>query len=72
MQPHYVPPAAQPELAALPVHLIVRDYPETLAVFRRHGVDLPRQGGEPVLAAVEGDAGALLAALAEAIAWRGR
>lgn len=70
MRPECVGPAAQPELAALPVHLIVRDYPETLAVFRRFGVDLPRLGGGPVAAAVEGDAGPLVEALAEVIAWR--
>jgi hypothetical protein len=72
MRPDFVRPVAQPELAALPVHLIVRDYPETLAVFRRFGVDLSRRGGEPVLESVAGDAGELVEALAVAIAWRER
>lgn len=58
-------------LAETPVHVVVRDYPETLATFRRFGVDLPRRGGGGVFQAVEGDAGALLGALAEAVAWRG-
>jgi hypothetical protein len=58
-------------LAETPAHVVVRDYPETLATFRRFGVDLPRRGGVAVFAAVEGDAGELLDALAEAVAWRG-
>jgi len=58
------------ELGALPVHVVVRDYPETLAVFRRFGVDVPARGGGPVSGAVDGDAGPLLDALAAAIAWR--
>lgn len=63
-----LPPA--PELAALPVHAVVRDFPETLGVFLRFGVDLPGRGGGPVAAAVDGDAGPLLDALAAAAAWR--
>lgn len=58
------------ELAGRPVHTIVRDYPETLAVLRRFDVDVPRRGGVSLHEAVDGDAGALLDAIAEAIAWR--
>jgi hypothetical protein len=58
------------ELAALPVHVVARDYPETLAIFRRLGVDVPRRGGVSVSEAVDGDAGPLLDALLEAIRWR--
>jgi hypothetical protein len=50
----------------------VRNYPETLAIFRRFGVDLLRRGGGPVTGVVDGDAGELLDALVEAIAWRGQ
>lgn len=70
MRPIVTRPRPRPELAILPTHLVVRDYPETLAVFRRHGVDLPRRGGDPVMELEDGDAGALLDALAEAIEWR--
>jgi len=65
-----VPPDSPAVLAALPVHVVVRDFPETLAVFRRFGVDVPRRGAAPVSAAVAGDAGPLLDALAQATAWR--
>lgn len=65
------PPGAA-ELAALPVHVVARDYPESLAVFRRVGVDVPRRGGVPISEAVRGDAGPLLDALLEATRWRGR
>lgn len=64
-------PRTLPELAATPVHVVARDYPETLAVFRRSGIDLQGRGGGPVSAAVDGDPGPLIDLLAEAIAWRG-
>ncbi|MBI4409938.1 MAG: hypothetical protein HY561_09535 [Gemmatimonadetes bacterium] len=57
-------------LAALPLHVVVRDYPETLAVFRRLGVDVPRRGGESVSAAAGPDLVRVLDAVLEAIAWR--
>ncbi|HLU25814.1 MAG TPA: hypothetical protein VKZ58_08925 [Longimicrobiales bacterium] len=59
-----------PELAAMPVHAVVRDFPETLGVFLRFGVDLPGRGGGPVSAALDGDTGPLLDALLAATAWR--
>lgn len=65
-------PRPSPELAAAPAHAVVRNYPETLAIFRRFGVDLLRRGGGPVTGVVDGDAGELLDALVEAIAWRGQ
>jgi hypothetical protein len=62
-----------PELAAMLVHVVVREFPETLEVFRRHGVDVARHGAMPVAGAVEeADAGPLLDALATAIRWRAR
>ncbi len=61
----------RPELATTPAHVVVRDYPETLAIFRRFGVDLPRRGGGPVAGVMEGDAGELLDALAAVTEWRG-
>jgi len=63
-------PPDQTALASMPVHVVVRDFPETLAVLRRLGVDVPRRGGVPVSRALDGDAGPLLDAIAEATAWR--
>jgi len=59
------------ELGAMLTHVVVREFPETLEVFRRSGAALPERGAVPVSAAVEGDAGPLLDALADAIRWRG-
>jgi hypothetical protein len=58
------------ELGAMLTHVVVRVFPETLEVFRRYGVSLVERGAVPVSAAVPGDAGPLLDALAEAIRWR--
>ncbi|MBI4545773.1 MAG: hypothetical protein HY703_11300 [Gemmatimonadetes bacterium] len=63
---------AREELSALPLHVVLRDYPETLAVLRRFGVNLPAHGGQPLAAAMEGDPAPLLDALAEVLAWRGQ
>ncbi|HWV57869.1 MAG TPA: hypothetical protein VNZ57_10485 [Longimicrobiales bacterium] len=59
-------------LADLPVHVVVRDFPETLAVFRREGVDVAALGGESVRAAAAGreSAGGLIESLMAALAWR--
>jgi hypothetical protein len=70
MRPVIPAPLSRPDLAAAPAHLIARDYPETLAIFRRFGVDLMHRGGGPVMGVVEGDTGELLYALAEALDWR--
>lgn len=57
------------ELAGWPVHVVVREFPETLAVLRREGVDVPRVGGRPVAEATD-EPDALLDALERALAWR--
>lgn len=67
-----VPPRPATELAGLPLHVVVRDFPETLGVLRRFDVDVPRRGGARLFEAVDGDAGALLDAVEEVIAWRAR
>ena len=65
------PPRPMAELAAMPLHVVVRDYPETLAVFRRFGLDVPGRGGGSVSEALAGsDTGPLLAELETATAWR--
>ena len=57
-------------LAASPLHVVVRDFPETLAAFRRAGIDLPARGGETFAAATGGEAAAIYHALRHATAWR--
>lgn len=74
------PPVSEAELSERTPHEIVRDFPETLTVFRRRSVDLGRCGGRPLgdLDAAGGAAGtespdgpkSLLASLTEAIRWR--
>jgi hypothetical protein len=63
------PPPPAERLGPLPLHVLVRDYPETLAVLRRHGVDIPAAGGGSVADAVTGRA-ELKADLLAALAWR--
>ncbi|HEX6938498.1 MAG TPA: hypothetical protein VF158_03740 [Longimicrobiales bacterium] len=70
-RPTVEPPPGAAELAALTIHVIVRDFPETLAVLRRAGVDVPARGGDS-LAAASADAGPLLDAIEAATAWRHR
>lgn len=62
---------------ALPLHVLVRDFPETLAVLRRAGVDVPALGGRPLEVAGESPgagrstgARQLIAAMSAAAAWR--
>ncbi len=57
-------------LAGLPLHVLVRDFPETLAVFRRFGLAVPERGGESFAAAAGADAAALYDALVRVTAWR--
>lgn len=67
--PWFEPPPVQ-MLLELPVHVVVRDYPELLAVLRRLGVDLGTSGAEPLSAVAPVDPPALEAALVDALAWR--
>ena len=69
--PRRVPKMPRPaaELAEMPLHVVIRDYPETLAVCRRLGVDVPARGGRPVAEASD-DAASLIDAIEETIAWR--
>lgn len=57
-------------LGRAPMHVVVRDFPETLAVFRAHGVPVDAAGGEPARAHGAEATGALLAELARVTAWR--
>lgn len=56
----------------IPVHVVVRDYPETLAVLRAAGVDVAATGGLPLREVVSDPAALarLERALGAAVAWR--
>jgi hypothetical protein len=55
-------------LLASPLHVIARDFPETLEEFRAHGVSLQVAGGETLSAVSDGEF--VLADLEAATAWR--
>ena len=54
--------------ADLPLHVVVRDFPEALAICRRMGLDAAAHGGEPAVVVVGADMDALYAALRQATA----
>lgn len=62
-------PPDRVELASRPLHLLVRDWPETLAVLREHGVDVAAQGGRPP-SELRPENDTLIQALEQATAWR--
>jgi len=57
-------------LAGLPLHVVVRDFPEALAVLRGFGLELPESGGESLAAGAGAQAAAVYEALCQATAWR--
>ena len=65
---------ARDALLALPLHVVVRDYPETLAVLRGRGVDPSDAGGRSLtrVLAMREDGDAFLSELLTAVAWRPR
>lgn len=63
------PPPAPDRLPSLPVHVIVRRWPETLPVLRECLPSLEADGGRP-LSDVVGEAGPVLEALLETTRWR--
>lgn len=69
------PPPSLDALVELSPHEIVRRYPESLAVFRRCGVDLPDAGARPLSEVVAGrgpDEGRrLVREIGRTLAWRG-
>lgn len=67
MRPTWGPAPHSSVLARLSLDILVRDYPETLAVLRRRGAD-PRDYGGERLADLAGTA--LLPELMAALAWR--
>ncbi len=69
MQARFEPRPDRDRLTSTPLHVVVRDYPETLAVLRERGVDLGARGAGPLTDLDEGRE-ALVRALLEATAWR--
>lgn len=63
------PPPAPDRLPSLPVHVVVRRWPETLSVLRGRLASLEEAGARP-LSAVGDDPRALLEAVLEATRWR--
>ena len=68
-------PRARPErdiLLALPLHVVVRDYPEVLAVLRARGVEPSAAGGRSFarLLAEREDGDTILGAVLAALEWR--
>ena len=70
MKPRFRPPPSREELLAIPLHMIVRDFPETLARFRIHGLSLQEWGARR-LSDLEEPAG-VLDDLEASTAWRVR
>ena len=62
------PRPTREELESSPLHVIARDFPETLEEFRAHGVSLERLGGETL--ATVSEAHFLLDDIEAATAWR--
>lgn len=57
------------ELLSRPLHVTVRDYPETLPVLRRAGISVT-DGGALSIEEMTGVDSSLVAELLEAVAWR--
>jgi hypothetical protein len=57
------------ELNRTPIHVLIRDCPETLAVLRAAGIDVRAQGASP-LAEVIPPASSLIDDVARSILWR--
>lgn len=64
------PPPVPDRLPSLPVHVVVRRWPETLPVLRERLRSVEDAGARPLSAAGE-DPEALLEAIHEATGWRG-
>ena len=58
-------------LRTRPLHLLVRDWPELLAVLREQGVDVAREGSRSLEELGRAADEELLAAMTAAASWRG-
>lgn len=61
-----VPPHEDSSLASLPIHVLARDFPEALQVFREEEVDLRALGARPLKEA-EGE---VVRTLSRKLEWR--
>lgn len=68
MKMPFLPRPSREELASQPLHVLIRDYPETLHDFRAHGVS-PEEFGDRALEEFD-DPWDLLDDLEAATAWR--
>lgn len=66
----FLPRPSRAELSSRPLHVIARDFPETLEDFRLHGISLA-EVGDLTLDAIE-DHATILDRLEESTAWRPR
>jgi hypothetical protein len=69
MKPSFGLRPSRAELLSRPLHVTVRDYPETLPALRRAGVSLSDRGATSLGAMIGGDS-SLVDDLVEAVAWR--
>ena len=63
------PPPAPDRLPSLPLHVVVRRWPETLPLLREHLPSVAEVGGE-ALSGIVGEADGLLEAILEVTRWR--
>lgn len=70
MKARFLPPPSRDALSAASAHAVVRDFPESLAVFRREGVALDLVGHLPV-ADLAGSTERLISELEAVLRWRG-
>ena len=64
----FLPRPTREDLSTWPLQVIVRDFPETLEIFRDHGME-PEEFGDRTMRDIPGG-GALLDGLQELTAWR--
>jgi hypothetical protein len=69
VQARFEPSPDRERLTSAPLHVLVAEYPETLAVLRDLGVDLSLDGGDPI-PALALDPEPVVWALLDATAWR--
>jgi len=71
MRATFGPAPDRDALARAPLHVLVRDFPELLSLFRREGLDLTESGAEP-LGSVTASPQDLLDRVEAAVGWRER
>jgi hypothetical protein len=57
-------------LVALPIHVLIRDYPELMPILLSRGLSMPESGGLALREALALDLGELEAEVSQALGWR--